>query len=368
MFIKYISTIAIVVFSLSFISCTENNYFVQNTKKDEIKATVKKWFHGKESAISITYDGGWLPDLPFSTNEVLDRGLKMDFEMVSVNYENPYGLSILPYMSDSVYNTGIHFFGHGHKHYAHDTLSYDSAYVSFLTNYNLMLDWGLRPKAYAYPHSSGWLDRTQKANRSAGWIMARGFTPNEEEFYICPNNISQPENWYYLPSVVMSSDTSKDYYINNHSELSPILNKAKQNGSWVILMYHAINLPGKWGYYPIEEWRKDLDLMVELDFWSDNMDNIGLYIMERNNFEMTYAKLWETKKAIAYEIRFIDYFLDNKTYNQPLSVELSVNINRQFNYAIVEPAINNIDTLWFENNTISLDIVPDEIRYNFIFF
>ncbi len=361
---------AILLFFTIFIfSCSENSCPSECSQTDNIKVSVKKWFHGKESAVSITYDGGWNYKLPFSTNEVLDRGLKMDFEIVTSTYDTPYGRETeVAYMRDSLYDSGIHFFGHGHKHYAHDTLSYDSAYASFLKCNNLMLDWGLQPKAYAYPHSSGWLARTQKANRLAGFLMARGYTPIEEEFYICPDNISKPENWYYLPSVVMSSVLNVPHYIHNHAELEPILDKTKEKGAWVILMYHSINYPDGWGYYPLEEWRKDLDQMVELDFWSGNMDNIGLYIMERNSFESTYEKLWETEKSTAFEMRFMDHYLDNKVYNQPLSLEISLNMDKQFKYALVEPAISGTDTLWIENNILNLDVVPDEVRYKFVLF
>jgi hypothetical protein len=347
--------------------CNDKNCPTLSSENKSIVANVKKWFHDKKAAISVTIDIRWRDDLPFSTQDAIDRGLKLEFEMVTAEYLYPWGPSQIAIMRDSLYNNGIRFFGHGHKHYAHDTLSYDEAYNSFLTCYNLMQEWGLKPKGYAYPHSSGWLARTQKANREAGWLFARGYTPIESEYYICPDNIEQPTNWYYLPSVFITSDPTQNS-IHSHNELTPILNNTLDKSAWVILMYHSINYPNSWGYYPIEEWNADVDFIASKDFWIGHMEEIALYIMERHTFELAYEKLWETESSIAYEIRFIDHYLDNTIYNQPLSIELDLKLNDQYKYAIVSPKINNKDTLSIDNNSLNLDIIPDENRYKFIFY
>jgi hypothetical protein len=72
---------------------------------------------------------------------------------------------------------GVHFFGHGHKHDQHDWFDFDYCYTSFKTCFDYMELWGLQPKSYGYPASSGRNKTTQLACELAGFISNRKATP-----------------------------------------------------------------------------------------------------------------------------------------------------------------------------------------------
>jgi hypothetical protein len=130
-----------------------------------ITISTPKWFEGHTAAISITYDGGWdtggaRDKIRNVQNAVLSRGLVMDYEVVTSNYE-PWKTSQAELRNQIP--LGVHFFGHGHFHVAHDSLSWQECLDSFNTCYNLMKQWGLKPRAYAYPKGSGRSPITQDA-------------------------------------------------------------------------------------------------------------------------------------------------------------------------------------------------------------
>ena len=95
-----------------------------------------------------------------------------------------------------------------------------------------MTEWGLNPKSYAYPGARGYDEDTQLANKRAGFICARGYTLDWDEFYICPDEESKPQNWYYLPAVPIAKDFDK--YVNTHDNLQLVMEKNIAKKSWII--------------------------------------------------------------------------------------------------------------------------------------
>jgi hypothetical protein len=116
-----------------------------------------KWRGGAPAAVSITYDAPWggHEDHHLATDAVLARGLTMDIELVSAKLLLPKMAPFVKVYREELLPQGIHFFGHGHTHALHDTMEFDAAYASFSENFAYMQLWGLNPKAYAYPGSSG---------------------------------------------------------------------------------------------------------------------------------------------------------------------------------------------------------------------
>jgi len=236
-------------------------------------------------------------------------------------------------------------------------LSYEDAYASFKQCYDLMEEWGLNPKAYAYPHSSGHKASTQAANRDAGFICARGSTLNLEEVYLCPGETAGPENWYYLPAVSIAGGIKG--YVNDHAELAPVLDRALGETAWVILMYHAIGQPLGWGYYELEEFAKDLAQIAEGDFWSANMDAATAYIRERNGLRLELAA-GSSDGGLA--ISFRDG-LDNEVYDQPLTLELELNPQLNIQALHVMSPNGRTDTHEVTDNRLRLNVLPDEATY-----
>jgi len=180
--------------------CADNNP-VNSMSAGKITVRVEKWYAGHKSAVSLTLDGPWSPYGPYQkvVEDVLKRNLHMDFEIVTSFYQSPDRLPIVDKMREDLIPHGIHFFGHGHWHINHDKAGYDSSYVSFKKCYDLMKEWGLNPKAYAYPYSAGHRAETQQANHDAGFLFARGGTYDFDKFFISAGDHWEPENWYFLP-------------------------------------------------------------------------------------------------------------------------------------------------------------------------
>ena len=264
-------------------SCTTKAPSEPKNSTSDFDVKVLKWFDGHKSAVSITYDAAWgnNPMLQNAVDEILQRNLTMDFELVTKNYNNPDKYHLIEEFKTNLMPYGIHFYGHGNRHINHDSLSYSEAYDDFKLCFDLMKSWDLNPSAYAYPGARGYLIRTQLANKNAGFICARGATVDPSKFYISPDTKTEPDNWFYLPAVFIG--TQDTVLINNHAEMQVVFNSALQKSAWIILMYHSIGIVGGWGYYPFAEFIKDLDYIKSEDFWSGNMDMVAKYIKERNN-------------------------------------------------------------------------------------
>jgi hypothetical protein len=281
-----------------------------------------KWRGGATAAISITYDAPWGTHANHSlaTDAVIERKLRLDLELVSSIFEEPKWTPLLSVYRTQLMSRGIGFFGHGHTHALHDTMTYAHAFESFRMNFELMTQWGLRPRAYAYPGSAGREQSTQNACRDAGFICARGDSYTWKEAILLAGEETAPKNWYFLPSVVMGNASYR--YLDTHEKLVPVLDRTIQDGGWVIMMYHAIGIPGSWSFYPIKDFRQDLDAILERDFWSANMDAAACYVMERN--ALTWEVIREpTGASMDTLIVRLDDGLSDDMYDEPLTFELT---------------------------------------------
>ena len=285
---------------------------------DLLDVRVTKWYGGHRAAVTLTYDsayGTW-----YNHSSIADlaarEGLPINHELVTSFYEQPLYYPLLQNIRRELVARDRHLYGHGHLHVDHDALSYEDALASFRRCYQLMEHWGLRPRAYAYPHSAGLAQSTQRAVRDAGFICARGSSLGLDEIYICPDDTVEPENWYYLPAVSVAGEF--DNYIHNHAELVPVLEEGLERTAWVIVMYHAIGMPLGWGYYPTRNFRQDVAWMGDQDFWGANMDDAAAYIRERNNLRVTLESVTASGDIL---LSFEDG-LDDEIYDQPLTIDI----------------------------------------------
>ncbi len=337
------------------------------TPPDEMKVTPMKWYQGKKGVVSITYDGSWgfVQRINWAVNAVVERGLRMDFEMVTVKYDNPENQVFIDSLLYYLKPMGIGFFGHGHEHINHDSLGYSESYESFKLCFDLMDYWGLNPISYAYPGGRGYYSHTQLACKDAGFVAARGYTINEDEFYMCAGDKKEPENWFYMPSVPLADDAPS--WIENHEELAPVLQKTKDLDAWVILMYHAVGIPESFGYYSLDEFKKDLDQMVELDLWCANTDQVVQYIKEKNNFKYSLDTEKISEDTTIYRVTFSDN-LDNSRFNFPLSVEISLTDGNTYSEMEIEPAILSGNRFGLIDNKTRVELLPDEKVYTITVF
>ena len=298
------------------------------TPPNPLNASVAKWFDNHAAAISITNDDWPTPGRePDIDSYVLEHGLVMGYEMVTGNtfygdpiFSGPEDERIAYLMSELV-PRGFSYFGHGHSHVDHDELSYEEALESFRTNYETMQDWGMTPVAYAYPRSAGYEAETQRALEASGFLSGRLVTGNSAEFYNLPGDQLAPDNWFALMSVNMQSIEFEGCYacINDNHELTPVLDEALAQRAWLILTYHAIGQPEWYGWYHWEEFQKDVQSIAARDFWSASMNDITLYVRERERAVITVDVVEGGSGAESIAITLSDG-LDNARFNQPLTI------------------------------------------------
>ena len=346
-------------------SDNESAYIVRHLDQTVFQIETLKWYDGARGAVSLTYDAPWGVDPRFelATDAAIARDLRMDVEMVTSKYLNSRRMPLVARIREELIPNGVHLFGHGHTHIRHDNVDFDAAYESFKTDFEMMVDWGLRPKAYAYPHSSGQEIRTQLANKQAGFIAARGGTTDPEQYYICPNEVSEPDNWFFLPSVVMGTKDGAD--IESHRMLAPILSEAQKRDAWVIMMYHSIGVPEGWAYYPLAEFEQDLDFIAESDLWSGNLDQVSAYIQERNALYINVVGFFGSETPKEFEMTMRDN-LDNEVYDQPLSFDLTFNPDLSVRRIYLDPPIDGQSSFEVVDDRVRLHMVPDEKRYTLI--
>ncbi|MBT4498216.1 MAG: hypothetical protein HOC74_10865 [Gemmatimonadetes bacterium] len=340
----------------------QSSYVVRHLEETIFTIKATKWHDGARGAISLTYDAPWGVDPRFkqATNAAIKRNLCMDMEMVTSKYLSTSRRPLIDRIRRELLPNGVHVFGHGHTHVRHDELGFDAAYESFKTDFGLMVEWGLKPRAYAYPHSSGKHISTQLANKQAGFIAARGGTNNPDEYYICPDDVREPDNWYFLPSVVMGIKDGGD--IPSHQMLAPILARAETLDAWIILMYHSIGVPEGWAYYPLEEFERNLDYIADSSLWSGNLDDVAAYIQERNSLDINVVGFFGSALPKEFEMTISDH-LDNAIYDQPLTFDLTFNPEIEVQKVYIDPSINGQSSFRVTDDQLRLHMVPDEKRY-----
>ena len=360
-----------------------------------LNASVAKWFDNHAAAISITNDDWPTPGRePDIDRYVMEQGLVMGYEMVTGNtihgdriFSGPDDERIV-YLMQELVPKGFGYFGHGHHHIDHDELSYEEALESFRTNYDTMKDWGMKPVAYAYPRSAGQEEETQRALEAAGFLSGRLQTANPGKFnnlparigryflhlargsarpagwYHLPGDQSAPDNWFGLRALAMQSIEFQgcEGCINDNDELVPILDEALALTAWVILTYHAIGQPEWWGWYDWDEFRKDVQSIAARDFWTAPMNDITLYVRERENAVITVEPVEGSAGTESIEITLSDG-LDNVRFNQPLTILFDQPTDWVGRPFTVSQDGELLDERVFDTAAVALSLKPNERPY-----
>jgi len=333
-----------------------------NTDKNIVTIEPLKWFNGHSAAVSLNFDITWRGTGKDKCNDdmvdaVVKRGLRADIELVTAKYVNYPGL--VQSMFSDILPKGIFFFGHGHEHVNHDNYSYEYCWNSFTTCYNYLVNWGFKPKTYAYPGWSGKKNTTQLANKLAGFIAARGKNDTPDSMYICPGEISEPPNWYYMPCAAAGN---YDPYIMSHSQMAPIIDTTFEKNAYLIITYHSVGNIDGWGYYPYDDFISDLEQIRSKDFWSGNMDDVVCYIKERNAFTPDIEFSKSSDDSIRYNVSFRDN-LDNSIFNQPLTCEISFADSINVEEIVFSPPLADGNRFNVVDKKITVNVIPDESKY-----
>jgi hypothetical protein len=299
---------------------------VEPTPSGMLTCEILKWPRGRAAALSITYDNGWLSDaIDMETQRVIvEKGLQMDYELVTSSLSTEVKAQ---YIVSDLLPRGFQLFGHGEEHLYYDKQSYEECQCAFSTCFRKMNEFNLNPVAFAYPHGSGRKKSTQKAVREAGFLSARMFDASgAEDPYIVPYNVKEPKNWFALPTLIMESMAFKgrENRVNNTKDLVPFLDGAIQSKSWIILTYHAIGMPGGWGYYEMDDFVGDLDEIAVRDFWVASMNDVTLYVRERFAAR-AFVELVEDGSGDRPFVKIkIDDQLPNARFDYPLTVSFDI--------------------------------------------
>lgn len=334
-----------------------------NTTDTGVKVSIAKWYNNHTAAITITHDA---PTPQLETDKEAQKhlnkyGLVMDYELVTKEYKE----ESLQYLKKKIEEKQLSYFGHGNTHSNHDKMSYDEAYYSFKACFDKMTEWELSPIAYAYPFGAGKQSETQLALKDAGFLSGRAFTSDNEDvptFHIMPQNEVEPRNWYLLPTLRMENIdfNNNSKMINNNSELTPILEESIKLHSWIILTYHSIGDKKGWGYTTMDNFKENIKLISEHDFWNASMNDITIYSYERKNAEIMINSF--SNDSSSFSITISDGFYD-KRFSHPLTVLLSgIRSNKSGIYEISQNSIS-LDTITLINDTIQMNLTPNEIPY-----
>lgn len=330
-------------------------------------AKIARWYNNCAAAVSITYDhGNPASKLNKKINKfVIDNGVTMDYEIVTHSYlRTPYGKKNL---WKEVITPGLGYFGHGHKHIDHNRLSYEEALASFKKCYQTIKDFGLKPTAYAYPHGGGNKLETRKALAAAGFLCGRLHSVKYKAGpYIVPGSQLEPGDWFALPALVMQ-DYADDgagqckECVKNNEELIPYLDETIRRGAWIILTYHAIGQENQYGFFKLEEFKKNIYSIKERNFWNASMNAVTLYIRERLHAEVRLVPVLKHKKIKEILVTVADG-LPNDIYDQPLTILLDLPdswINKPLALMEKEKIIN---TFVIDSSNGMISIKPDEIE------
>jgi hypothetical protein len=293
---------------------------------------ITKWYEGRTSALSVTQDGRAL-DFRTENNWLIEHDLMIDYEVVSALYDNDaVGLD---YLKNDLIDTGFGYFGHGHAHDNHDTMTYAEAYASFSTNHSRMKAYGLTPVAYAYPYGAGYKETTVKALKDAGFYAGRlsGFTSDLQFIpYIMRGERREPYDWYRLPALYMESRDFQgcENCIHDHDEFRPYVEESMRQKSWLITMYHAIGWDGEtegrplsWGFYRRAEFYRDMEYAKALrdsgTLWLASMSDVTRYTRQRAATKAVFTKHDDD----TYFLR-LSHDLDSTIFDHELTVRLRV--------------------------------------------
>ena len=369
---KLNNSIVFLVILLLLASCDLKDVDINNiSSKNEWKespVTIAKWYDNHTAAISIDNDAGSVasPAEQIVQKIVKDNGLIIDYEFVTERYRTD---SIrLNYLYEKFLPMGFGYFGHGDTHINHDILTEEEAYKSFKKCYDTMIDFGLKPVSYAYPGGFGHHLKTQRALKRAGFLSSRRFEKLDVfNPYIIPDDETEPENWYELPSLVMQSYdyVSCSICINNTHDLIPHLDKTIEKRAWLIITYHSIGQEGSYGFYHLYDFKNDLKEIKKRDFWVAHNDDVTLYILERNAASV-YFNHYDCDDILDDNIEFIisDGY-DNAKYNVPLTLLFDIPESwLRKRLMLVQDSVI-ISEYEFDSNPVKISVLPNEKSYEF---
>ena len=323
----------------------------------EIKARITTWYQNKAGAVSISFDdagytqylsaypilekykikgtfsvvGEWVGETPAYTAE------RDHFEIKKMGWQQLLEL----------FNHGHELAAHGYFHERYDKFSPMPELAVEMRKIKTLIESRTNSRVYTlnYPYSyaSGNIPGGAK---EAGFLFGRTGLDTI--------NTSSPYNMYLLASnVILNSEQPDSLIFQNW------LKQTKEN--WLILMYHNLfPLKSKemelirlhnvsYSYsLPPEAFEKQIQAMVNQDYWIAPVSEVGRYIIERDNTEI---RIIECKNQIyIYTVTN----LDKQIYDRPLTLEVELTWKK----VKIEGSLGD-GTYPIQNQRIFIDVMPE---------
>ena len=173
-----------------------------------------------------------------------------------------------------------------------------------------------------------------------------------------------PDNWFGLQALDMQSIEYQgcDACVNDNDELTPILDEALAQTAWIILTYHAIGKPEWFGWYDWDEFRKDVQSIAARDFWTAPMNDITLYVREREHAVMAVEVVEGSTGVESIEVTLSDG-LDNIRFDHPLTVLFDQPTDWIGGPFTVSQDGELLDERVFDTEAVMLSLKPNEQPY-----
>lgn len=324
------STLLSALVALGLFSCADNDAIpsgpqpIISMTDSLVHSSIAKWYDNHAGAVSLTYDSGSPEERSNIKAQMLAHAYQVPlaYEFVSRYYREAKYLS--DYLRTVMIPMGIPLFGHGDEHVNHDAMTYDQAFASFTRCYQTMLDFGLTPVSYAYPGGYCYEEETRLALKNSGFLSGRKFSSGDYlDPYIVPDTVSEPPDWFYLPTLIMEGYhiAQNERCVGSPEELGQYLDEAVRRKAWIIPTYHLIyDVQDPQGYYRMADFERDLQEIQKRDVWRTTMDAATLYIKERQQAVVSVVWHKDAQQNIpSISISLADK-LDNNRFNQPLTV------------------------------------------------
>jgi len=223
---------------------------------------------------------------------------------------------------------------------------------------------GLDPVAFAYPGGHGSKKATHEALRKAGFLSARGHGIWSKPFIVSGDK-RRPGRWYKLPDVFMESIDYRHqkYAVNDTDDLRRFLVGALDRTAWIILTYHAIGRLNSFGFYRKEHFATDLEEIAKRDFWVASMNDVTLYVYEREDawvLANQYVDYWGNVRYLTLKL---DDGLPDDRFHHPLNVRFDIPLSWAGKKLIATLDNRKVATAQSASTTAMVGLLPNNRIY-----
>lgn len=303
--------------------------------------SIAKWKGGKKSALSLTFDDGYVDHFTVAVPILNSFGFKATF-FITTNFISNSRWSEVA----GAYNDGHEIASHG---LSHTNLTQMSAgdLSKELVDSKTVLEAnipGLKVDTIAWPYG-GKNDQVINGAINADYIGARS-VGGSGSFNIGASN-TDPKLVYDIRSSAMSSTTTLSNY-------TTLLDRTLDDESTLVLLYHAIRVGSGWSVAPAE-FEKHM-LAVEArksDFWIAPFNELVKYYRERSLASVSVI----AKKSSSLELRLTDgNTLDNNRFDTPLTI--TINLPQGFKVSSVKQG-TQVLTYSISGQKLTFEAIPD---------